>query len=354
MALYMTRLIEQPRELPSGTAAPPPRFDCADEMVQTLFYKSVPVMGDIRTHVRNIQKLSHYHIWKKMSTQGKNLRMLEKNEVSPNRDLSKATPKHFTASRNRALLGLQASPARLHKLGKVAISGCPYCTTGTTCSFEHIQLQCPGPSGALDEVRKEQDEHLRGLIKENITGTPKLVNPGKGSSSVNLDAQSIFPMADLRNDMTKELYLSALPEASMYRPSKTKSGALAVTAKGAADATSDSLVYPDLEYVRRQEFWKLIAWHRFSSRKGPLRMAEYSERAQDVHAAIEACKNESGDPKNCYAIRRDLLDIIIDDRRLDENGCELFSNPLNAHPRIYSRRCIPTRKMKKSPTTILP
>ena len=327
---------------------PPPRFDPSDEMPHSLFYRNVPVMGDIRTHVRNIQKLSHYHIWKNMRQQGRNLRLLEHNEAPPIRDLSKAAPKHFTASRNRELLGLQASPARLKKLGKIEMSDCPYCVAGTTCTFEHIQLHCPGPSGALNTTRKEQDDSLRKLVKENVNDTPRLVNPGKGNSFLKMDNLNLFPMADLRNNMTTELHLSALPEAGMYRPSKTKNGALAVTAKGKTEEGADSMVYPDLQYVRRQEFWKLIAWHHLSTKKTPLHMTEYAERAHDVHMAVEACKHESGDPKNCYAIRRDLLDILIDDKHLDEDGCELFSNPLNAHPRIHSRRCIPTRKMKRA------
>ncbi|KAK3289680.1 hypothetical protein CYMTET_2905 [Cymbomonas tetramitiformis] len=315
-----------------------PRFDPYEELPYSFFYMEVPVAGDIRNHIRRTQRLTHLHTWKAMSSQGKYIRMLaEDHNVPSTKDISKVTAKAYTAARSRELLGLQASTARSHKLGVTTSPDCPYCQAGTKCNFSHIQLECPGPGNSLVYLRGEQDDELKKHVAAELSGEPKLLNPGKGSSFIDICSETLGPLADLRDEMKRELYLQALPESGMYRPSASKKGTIAVTALPDVNTQSGNNVYPELQCARKQEFWKLLSWHYLSKKELPSPLSGYATRAHDIHTALKACRDESGDPKNCYAIRRSLLDIIIDDRGLNENGCELFCNPLNSQPRIHSR-----------------
>ena len=178
-----------------------------------------------------------------------------------------------------------------------------------------------------------------------ITGEPKLLIKGGNTGAEDLSAVKLFPLAEMDQELTESLPLSALPEASMYRNSTSRKGSVAVATKPFHSDTNGQQVFPDMQYIRKKEFWKLVGWHRLTSDAPQTSLQRYTQRAEDIHEALIACNKESGDPKNCYAVRRDLLDILIDERGLEQEGCELFCNPVNSHPRIHSRRCIPTARM---------
>ncbi len=87
----------------------------------------------------------------------------------------------------------------------------------------------------MHSLRTTQDGELRKIIAEEISEKPKLLNPGKGTTYIKTEPSKLFPLADLRQEMNEELYLHALPEASMYCPSSSKKNTIAVTAKPEVD-----------------------------------------------------------------------------------------------------------------------
>ena len=170
------------------------RFDEAGDLDFTVFYYEQAITGGVRNHVRRLQKLLHHKRWMDMRGQGKTLRMLEEHRVKPAKDESKTTAKYFTSYRCRELAGLQTSPYRLHRLGRGEDQTCQRCDTGAMCTYDHIQRSCPGVDNELGTLRHIQRTELNEVVRQSITGDPKLLIKGGNTGAEDLSAVKLFPL----------------------------------------------------------------------------------------------------------------------------------------------------------------